>query len=137
MNPASKDIALLLVASTASDSSLTSLIMGSNLFVGKEPQSPPFCVTVFDKPPWRPGINLDGTSGYERPSIQIRVRHSNYETGMLLADDIVHLLHGKNNFTQNNNEYLAVTCVSTPHLLDWDENTLARIVAEFDIQRRN
>ena len=151
MNPTSKDIAMLLadltkpvtpnpedpITSSTPERKITSLVMGSNLFIGKEPQKPPFCVTIFDTPPWRPGINVDGTSTYERPSVQIRVRNANYETGMLLAQDIVHLLHGKNNFTQGSTEYMAVTCVSTPALLDWDENTLARIIINFDIQRRN
>lgn len=154
MNNTSKDIAGVLVALTkaplptvdplnpsilipAEKPKYLPLVLGQNLFVGQEPATPISCVTIFDVPPWWPILCLDGSSGYERPAIQIRVRNPSYETGMLIAQDIVCLLHGKNNFTQAGTDYLGIQCVSSPHLLDWDSNNLSRVIIQFDIQRRN
>ena len=135
MNTASKDIAQKLVALTGSSSTLK-FILGSNLFVGREPTSPENCVTIIDRPAWPPDMHLDGDCNFEYASIQVLVRNNAYDSAGEICHAIISLLHGLNGFTINNTEYFVCSCVSGPSLLDWDANNRARLICDFDIQRR-
>lgn len=63
MNAVSVDIAAIL----ASDSH-TGLVLGTNMFVNREPSKPNNCVTIFDTQGRPPYLGVDGTTGYEYPS---------------------------------------------------------------------
>jgi hypothetical protein len=130
MNAPSEDIKDMLVA----DSGL-GLTFGTNLFKNKEPASPRNCVTIFDTYGYRPDLALVD-QGYERPSIQIRVRNNKQETAWSLIDDIKNLLHGKSNETWNGAMYTVIYCASGPALLDWDDNGNVRLIINFNLQRR-
>jgi hypothetical protein len=130
MNAPSQDIKDMLVA----DSSLD-LVLGTNLFVGKEPAKPRACVTIFDTYGFPPYLGLTDV-GYEYPSIQIRVRNYNYRDGWEIAQDIVTSLHGRSHETWNDALYTVVYCSSGPALLDWDENENVRFIINFNLQRR-
>lgn len=124
------DIKDMLVA----DSSL-GLIYGTNLFIGMEPSNPKNCVTIFDTPGFPPDLSMD-LSTYERPSIQIRVRNISYLTGMGLAQSILTALNGRSKEVWNESFYSGIFCANGPALLDWDTNSNARFIVNFDIQRR-
>jgi len=130
MNPTSVDIKDMLVA----ESSL-GLTFATNLFIGKEPSSPNNCVTIFDTPGSGPDKAFDNSSKYYRPSIQIRVRNSNYLTGWQVIHSIKELLHCADPSEWNGTNYRAIFCSQEPALLDWDSNDRARFVATFDVQR--
>ncbi len=136
MNNASKDIAQKLASLTTPSSSVFKFIIGSNLFVGREPTSPDDCVTIVDRPSWPIGINLDGSGDFDYASVQIRVRNISYDKGAEMMQAIIKLLHGLNNFTINDTDYFVCMCVSGPSLLDWDQNNRVRLISNFDIQRR-
>ncbi len=136
MNNASKDIAQKLASLTIPSSSVFKFIIGSNLFVGREPTSPDDCVTIVDRPSWPIGINLDGSGDFDYASVQIRVRNISYDKGAEMMQAIIKLLHGLNNFTINDTDYFVCMCVSGPSLLDWDQNNRVRLISNFDIQRR-
>ena len=130
MNPPSKDISDMLVAGSLS------LVVGTNLFIGREPEAPNDCVTIFDTPGHPPEMYYSNEYRYFYPSIQIRVRDIEYLEGWDLINDIKLLLHNRGQETRNGTLYSAIACTIEPALLDWDQNNRARFVTTFDIQRR-
>jgi len=130
MNMPSEDIKDMLEA----ESSL-GLAFQTNLFIAREPADPNNCVTIFDTPGFPPMITYDKAK-YEYPSIQIRVRNTSYQDGMELAQNIADYLHLKSQETWNNTYYTIIKCMGNPALLDWDENKRARIIINFNLQRR-
>lgn len=131
MNPTSQDIKDMLTADT--DLSLT---FATNLFIGREPVNPDNCVTIFDTPGFPPEMTLDGNSGYEYPSIQIRVRNKTYQAGWAKAQAIKDSLHGRNHETKNATLYTVISCSSGPAFLGWDSEERAKFIINFNVQRR-
>ena len=133
MNSCSTDIKDMLEA----DSSL-GLIYVDNLFIGREPVKPYNSVTIFDTPGFPPDMTLDKNSlGYERPSIQIRVRNIDYMTGWSLIESIKVSLHGRAQESWNGTLYSLIACSSGPAMLDWDDNGNVRFIINFNLQRRS
>lgn len=128
MNPSSVDIKDLLVANLG-------LIFATDLFIGKEPATPNNVTTIFDTPGRAPSLYYDNTIQYYFPSVQIRVRNTDYLSGWNLINDIKVLLHGRANEQINNTIYTVMVCSSDPALLDWDDNNRARFIVNFDLQR--
>lgn len=130
MNVVSEDIKDMLVADSLG------LTFADNLFIGREPTVPKNCVTIFDTPGFPPQLTLKQGEDYFYPSIQIRVRNTDYRTGWNLIKDIMTSLHGRANETWNETLYTVIYCSSGPALLDWDENNRARFIVNFNLQRR-
>lgn len=131
MNPVSIDIKDML----ESESSLA-LTFQTNLFIGKEYDSPDQCVTIFDTSNLGTSMTLTGEDNYSYNAIQIRVRDMSFSQGMSLAENIVVFLHGKAHETWNNTLYCLISCITNPTLLDWDKKNRCRIIINFNIQRR-
>ena len=131
MNPASEDIKYLLEG----ESSL-GLVFQTDLFIGTEPDMPNDCVTIFDTPGRPPQLTLTKGEDYFYPSVQIRVRHSNYVDGYKLMHDIRTFLHGTNHETVNGTMYTLIKCSIEPSHLGQDSRKREWFVATFDLQRR-
>jgi len=131
MNNSAEDIKDMLVAE--SDLGLT---FATNLFIGKEEKTPRNCVTIFDTTGYPPDLGLTN-QGYERPSVQIRVRNADYTTGWNLIEEIKTSLHGRAQETWNDTLYSVIYCASGPAHLDWDDNGNARFIINFNLQRRS
>lgn len=136
MNPASKDIADLLAASTSLTETLT---LASNLFVGREPPEPDLCVTVFDTPGSPPDLTLSGQTppGYYFPSVQVRVRSGGYPQGWALINSIKEYLHGMNGVSQGGSVYDKIACSQEPSFLQWDEQGRVVFVTTMTTARRS
>lgn len=130
MNASSIDIVDMLEA----ESSL-GLTGNVNLFSGKEPTTPSECVTLFDTTSLPPQLALS-SQGYEYPSVQVRVRSISYQTGWNLIERIKGILHGRSQETWNGTLYTVIYCASGPALLDYDSNSRARFICNFNLQRR-
>jgi hypothetical protein len=130
MNPTSRDFKDMIVAGLG-------LVFATDLFYGREPTAAANanCVTIFDTPGGPPDVTLGADSTYDRPSINIRVRNTDYGTGWALIDSIKTLLHGKGPETWNGTLYHSIVCSSEPALLDWDKNNRARFFTNFQVQR--
>ena len=111
------------------------LIFATNLFVNREPSKPDNCVTIFDTPGFSPDLGMTN-QGYERPSIQIRVRNKKQIDGYSIIERIKTSLHGLAQQTVNGTLYSVIYCSSGPALLDWDDNGNCRWVCNFNIHRR-
>jgi hypothetical protein len=104
--------------------------------IGREPNKPDNCVTIFDTPGNPPQQTYIQGEDYFYPSIQIRVRNTSYLNGWDLMNNIKVLLHNRPQETWNGTLYSAIICSQEPALLDWDKNDRARFVTTFNIQRR-
>jgi hypothetical protein len=140
MNMCSEDIRHMLEAGLDdSESSGTGLglVFGTNLFKNREPAKPINCVTIFDTPGSLPYLSVGGETGYEYPSIQIRVRNSSQVACATLIEGIKNSLHGRHHQTWNGTLYSVIYCTSSPALLDWDDNGNCRFICNFNVQRRS
>lgn len=115
---------------------LFKLTFGDNLNVAREPAKPNNCVTIYDTYGYPPQFNLD-TQGYEFPAIQVRVRNTDYQVGWRIAEEIKNLLHGRAQETWNGTLYTAISCLSGPTFLEWDDSARVKFVINFNLQRRN
>jgi hypothetical protein len=134
MNSSSEDVKDILVANSS-----LGLVFAANLFIGKEPAIPKNTVTIFDTPGFPDELLLTGSgsgNAYQYPSIQIRVRNTSYIAGWDIIESIKNYLHGRANETWNSTLYVVIKCSSGPALLDWDDNSNARFICNFDLQRR-
>lgn len=131
MNATSVDIKDMLV----SESTL-GLTFATDIFIGKEPTSPNEVVTIFDTPGRANQLTLRQGEDYYYPSIQIRVRSTEYLTGFALASNIIAVLHARAHETWSGTLYTLIQCMGEPVLLDWDENNRCRFIINFNIQRR-
>ena len=139
MNSPADDVVDMLVADDDSSSGVSlNLVFATNLFVGKEPAKPNTCVTIYDHAGFAPSLSLGGKqdSGYEYPSIQIRVRSSREQDAWSLINRINLSLHARNHEVWNGALYTVIYCSSGPALLDYDDNGNARVVLNFNMQRR-
>jgi len=130
MNAPSKDIADMLEAESA-----LGFITGINMFQNFEPSKPDNCVTIFDTYGRATGLTL-GVELQDKPSIQIRVRAQDSEVAWTMIDSIRQLLDGRSNETWGGCFYMLIYCASGPGLLDHDENSRARYIVNFNLQRR-
>jgi hypothetical protein len=130
MNAVTEDIKDILV----SEGSL-GLTFKTNLFIGREPDKPADCVTLFDTTS-NVQLTLDKESSYYYPAIQVRVRNCSYVVAEQLARDIVDALGEHSQETWNDTLYTLIRCASGPAFLAWDENNRAKFIINFNVQRR-
>ena len=133
MNAPSVDIKEILEA--YGESSGLGLYYANNLFIGKEPDKPDNCVTIFDTPGFPPYLGLTDV-GYEYPSVQIRVRNRKQTDGWFQIEEIKDVLHGFHQTVVNGTLYTLISCSSGPALLDWDDKERVRFIINFNLQRR-
>jgi hypothetical protein len=133
MNTLSYDMTQILEASLT-----LGLVFKTNLFRHREPAFPNTCVSLFETSGEEPLTVLNKDSGglYEKPSMQIRIRHEDAEEGLKLGQDIIEYLHGRNQEVVNGTLYSMIRSLHPPYVLDWDDSNRIRIALNFDIQRR-
>lgn len=130
MNAPSIDIAEMIIDSSSD------YVIGDNLFIGREPNSPHNVITIIDSYGYAPQLTYNRTEKYESPSVQILIRNMDYRTAFENATNIVDLLHGLANITINDTYYSVIRAMGSPALLGWDDNGRCRFSLNFDIQRR-
>lgn len=89
---------------------------------------------IIDYAGWRPQLTMDRAK-YERPTVQIAVRCSDYDDGYLFLDSIIDILHGRAHETWNGSYYSLIQCMNGPTFIK-RENQRTVFVANFRIQRR-
>jgi len=130
MSLPSKDICDLL----ESESSL-GLVLGQNLFIGFEPDSPANCTTIYDTPGFKPETELEKGRDIYKPSIQVKVRNNGYVTAGALINQIKDKLHNITNQTVNGSRYIHIQCSQEPFSLGRDVNGKSQWVCNFDLMR--
>jgi len=131
MNPQSEDIKDMLEAESA-----LGLVFATDLFIGKEPETPDNTVTIFDTGGFPEQLTFNKEERYEYPSVQIRVRNFDYQVGWSLINDIKTSLHGRGQETWNGTLYSVIYTPGGIALLDWDASERVRFIINFNLQRR-
>jgi hypothetical protein len=117
------------------DSSSADFVDLYPIHIGREPAEPVNTITIFETGVIPPQLTL-GNEFYEYPTIQMRVRSTNYQEGWRVITLIRDLLHGRANETWNGVLYTLIRCFNGPAMLDFDKNQRVRFIINFNIQRR-
>jgi hypothetical protein len=134
LNSPAKDIASILngVSSLA-------LTLSTDLFHARMPEGATFqnVVGVFDNGGGGPLLAMERTySDYYYPSVSVRVRNTDYDTGYVQAFDIMNYLHGQSGIVESGTLYTLIRAENDPQLLGYDENDRPVFVINFEVQRR-
>lgn len=135
MNAPSFDIRDMLMNESSSSEILDGLEFGVNLFIGKEPNEPSNCVTLFDTAGANPVLTLSKDE-YEYTSLQIRIRDNKYASGWERSNKIASVLQGRAHEVWNGCYYSLISIANGPFHYDWDENNRVRFIINVNIQRR-
>ncbi len=128
------DIGTFLAAATVSTADLT---LGTNLFLGFEPDTPDTSVTLYDTS----GLQPDNTFGndtapvLENPSLQVRTRATTFATSESLSRDIWTLLTKVINETLTSTRYLRIQPEQSPFSLSRDSQNRAIFVCNYTVTK--
>ena len=102
------------------------LVIGTNLFLGRLPQTPDSCVALYETPGVGPGDHF-GTAApaLESPGIQVRVRAADYATAQSLAVDVWKSLTTIANQSLSGTRYLRFAASQSPFSLERDDRDRA------------
>lgn len=128
MNAPSKDIKQMLTNDSNVDHA------SYPISIGKLSETLANCTSVIDVPGGPPQLTMD-VAKYEFPSIQVKVRCSNYSNGYAYISSIVDSLHGRANEPFSGTYYSLIRCLNGPGFLERDNQRII-FVANFNIQRR-
>ena len=113
------------------------LTFATNLYTGREPDSPDNCVTLYDMAGSPPQLTYSqSTSNYYFSGLLVRVRNNNYQDAWDQAYLIHDFLHGYGGETWNGTVYTVVKALDNPQLFNWDENERAIVIINFEVQRK-
>lgn len=119
------------------DTQLASLTAGTNLFVGRIPESPSNAVALYEPASAPPVYSFggDGTAGLERPRVQIHVRNESYATGRSLAFDVWQEMHKVVSQSLSGTFYQRIEAIDSPHFLMRDDNDRAIFNMNFQVMK--
>ena len=125
------DIGTKLAAATISTQDLT---LGTNLFLGRLPESPDTCVAIYQTTGIAPMDQLGSAApNLEQPPLQVRCRATSYSTGEALANDVWGVLVLILNETLTSTRYLRVEALQSPFPLERDTQDRIIFVANYRI----
>jgi len=124
MNAPVKDLKDILEAGT-------SLVFGTDLFIGLGPTSPDNYAALRDSG-GRPPV---AQYTYKYPTVQVYVRNNGYLAGYEQAETIQNCLHGIRSEIWNSTKYIQILASSEILYLGTDENGRAEFSLNFEIHR--
>jgi hypothetical protein len=109
-------MSLLEDVGTLIDSSSATLTLGTNLFLGRLPDSPDTCVAVYQYGGEAPFGVMGGDSmpPVEQPRIQVVVRAAGYSTAETLSRTVWGYLETVLNETLSGTSYLRISAIQSP-----------------------
>ena len=128
MNPSSEDIKDILESSAVGVGTFA-----TDLFIGKEPDSPNACVTIYDTG----GAEPEAGYVYDYPTIQIRIRGEvgGYRNAYLKAKEVRDALHGRINEIWSSTRYIGIWAMSDILFLGIDDKQRPIFTVNFRIHR--
>src|SRR3990172_25878 len=100
MNSAAIDIANILDSSAIGYG-----IVGTDIFISREPTSHENCTTVYDTGGFEPEA---ADVVYDKPTVMIRIRNKNYATGYVKAQAVKDALHKAHGITEGGSRYIGI-----------------------------
>lgn len=133
MNTPAQDIKIILEANV--DSSSHDLTFGSNMFIGRMPESPSECVSIADAPGLEPDV---GPYYYDFVSVLIRGEIGQYVEAANIGQAMISTLHRYHGQPDSSSMYYTgIWCDSgTPGYIGTDENNRPMFSFNLRIQRR-
>ena len=129
MKPASEHIKQMLLADTNIDT------VNYPPYIGLEPEKPNKAIILFDYGNI-PRTMLNTSEELDFPSVQVRVRATDYIEGWNLIESVKKSLHGRANEQWNGMFYISVMCLNGPFFLEWDKRQRVIFVINIDTQRK-
>lgn len=127
----------LIDIATYLDSQLASLTLGTNLFVGRMPDTPDTCVAIYEYGGASPEEVMGGASSpaLENPRIQVATRDAAYANAETLARSIWSALSGVLDEVIVSTRYNIVSAIQSPFPLERDTHDRVVFVQNFDVVR--
>lgn len=126
----------LIDIATYLDAQLASVTLGTNLFVGRMPDSPDTCVTLYEYGGGVPDNTMGGgLPVLENPSLQVAVRAASYATAESLIQSIWLTLEGVIDETLTSTRYNRISAIQSPFPLDRDSADRVVFVQNFDVTK--
>jgi len=126
MNPIVKDVTTILQAAAVAT-------LGTDLFAGKEPNSPDNCITIYNTG-GTPDQCLDLDSDDELNTFQVRVRNNDYLAAYAVMDSIRDVIE-KDKFAivagVGGSTYLSIWSTGLPNDLQRDETNRVIVVQNY------
>jgi len=115
----------------------TALTQGTNLFLGRMPEAPDTCVSVYQTAGRAPTDVFGGDTAppIENPGLMIHVRAVAYSDCQALAEDVMKTLSKVINEALSGTTYYKVAAVQSPFALDRDDKDRMVFSCNFDVTR--
>ncbi len=126
MNSPAIDVANILAAAPVEAG-----VVGASMFLSTIPSSPDNCIGFFDTGGFEPAVRYF----LDRPTIMIKCRNKDYNTGWNVLQAIKNYLHGNANITVNDTRYIQFLASSDIAFLEVDSNKRFLFSINFAIQR--
>lgn len=130
-------MALLEDIATVIDSNSGTFTLGTNLFIGRLPDSPDLCCAVFQYGGEEP-LNMmggDAMPPIEQPRIQVLVRATGYSTAQSTITAIWGYLEAILNENLTGDRYLRVSAVQSPFPMERDAQDRIVFAQNFRVQK--
>lgn len=114
-----------------------SLTLGTNLFVGRMPDTPDTCVALYEYGGSAPTevMGAPATPPLENPRIQVATRAASYASAETLARSIWTALNGVLDETLTATRYNIISAIQSPFPLERDSADRVIFVQNFDITK--
>jgi len=118
-------------------SQVGSLTLGTNLFLGRLPDTPDTCVALYEYGGETPVSTMGGDAmpPVEQPRIQVNVRAPGYSSANTLALSVWAALEGILNETLTATRYHRVAAIQSPFPLERDSADRVIFAQNFRVQR--
>ena len=122
------------LAANVTDVTLT---LGTNLFLGRLPDSPDTCVSVQETGGQGPMDTMSNNTGpvIERPNVQTLIRASAYSTGRALAKDVFDQMNLVCNEDLSSTRYERIEAIQSPFPIMRDSQDRAVFSINFTCQK--
>jgi hypothetical protein len=118
------------------DAQQASLTLGTNLFLGRMPDSPDTCVVLYEYGGSAPDNTMgSGLPVLQNPSVQIAVRAVLYASAESLINLCWATLEGIVNMSLSGTRYNRVTAIQSPFVLERDSQDRVIFVQNFNVTR--
>jgi hypothetical protein len=126
----------LLDIATYLDAQQASLTLGTNLFLGRMPDSPDACVALYEYGGSAPDNTMGGgLPVLQNPSVQIAVREVLYASAESLISLCWGTLEGIIDMSLSGTRYNRVTAIQSPFVLERDSQDRVIFVQNFNVTR--
>jgi hypothetical protein len=129
-------VTTLVDIATYLDAQQASLTLGTNLFLGRMPDSPDTCVVLYEYGGSAPDNTMGGgLPVLQNPSVQIAVRAVLYASAESLINLCWGTLEGIVNMSLSGTRYNRVTAIQSPFVLERDSQDRVIFVQNFNVTR--